>query len=607
MIPKQENYQKLSDDFFDDLKQLFRSEPDPQKPILRVIFIIGSLLCITSFGALAGFTFAYKKLKLKEKGIHPFLHDKPRIVYAAMIAGGILSIVVPFLIVMFSALFLDDFSETSVAVKAVISWLFVNFIVTGIFLGFFRTWQVSILNYLNELKRYGTARFATREETQPYRTHWGGLYIGDYHYYNEAGHVLTVAGTRGGKGVNLIIPNLLKTGMFEGSFVVVDPKGEIAAITANAQRRAGRKVVILNPWDLLGELVGSAQQYNPLDLLKMDLLNLSDDVQLIAETIVPSSSSGDEDHFNNRARSIIAGLLLHLVTTDTIQDNERHLGTLWHWLRLSSEDWDNLLISMAKNQNENAGDMVEAAALEILALMEKGEKEYTSVMSTAQKWTDFLKSPALRNSLKSTKDFKSSDLTDGNTTVYIIIPADRLKTHYQWLRLLVSSLMRSVVRNPNKDVCFLLDEFYALGYLSEIEVALGSYAGYGIHIWAILQNLVQLNDQYGNNWENFISSCAVKHFFNISDNFTAEYVSKMFGELSYPVYGAIGTETGVTARPLVNIDELRRLSSNTIFTIVDNLHPAQFAKVPYFTMPELQEGKDYDKNPYMIRKRFSTK
>ncbi len=595
------DFQKMSNVFLDDLKQLLKSEPDPQKPFLRMLFIAGSLLFVIPLGAMLGFVFAYNKLKLKQEDIHPFLNNKPAAVYAAMIAGAILSVVLPLLLIMYSATFLTGYSQSSLVFRAISGWVVSNFLATSFFYVFFRSWQLHILNYQNELKRYGTARFATEQETAKYKSPPEGLYIGDFHHFNEPGHILTVAGTRGGKGVNLIIPNLLSIGTFQGSFVVVDPKGEIAAITADAQRRKGRKVVILNPWDLLSEQIGASHEYNPLDLLKMDLFNLSDDVQLIAETIVPANSSGDEDHFNNRARSIISGLLLHLVTTDTIQDNERHLGTLWQWLRLSSEDWDKLLVSMANNQNENAGDMVEAAAFEILALMEKGEKEYTSVMSTAQKWTDFLKSPALRKSLKSTKDFKSSDLTDGKTTVYIIIPADRLKTHYQWLRLLVSSLMRSVVRNPDKDVCFLLDEFYALGYLSEIEVALGSYAGYGIHIWAILQNLVQLNDQYGRNWENFISSCAVKHFFNISDNFTAEYVSKMLGEVSYPVYGTAGLET-VTARPMVKIDELRRFSSDTIYTIINNLYPAQFKKRPYYEIPFLQLGIDYKLNPYMRKK-----
>src|SRR5262245_41840574 len=44
-------------------------------------------------------------------------------------------------------------------------------------------------------------------------------------------HILTVAGSRGGKGVSLIIPNLL---LYDGSVLAIDPKGELARITARA-------------------------------------------------------------------------------------------------------------------------------------------------------------------------------------------------------------------------------------------------------------------------------------------------------------------------------------------------------------------------------------
>ena len=54
-------------------------------------------------------------------------------------------------------------------------------------------------------------------------------------------HVMTIAGSRAGKGVSLIVPNLL---LYEGSALVIDPKGENARITAGrrgrAQRMAGR-------------------------------------------------------------------------------------------------------------------------------------------------------------------------------------------------------------------------------------------------------------------------------------------------------------------------------------------------------------------------------
>ena len=42
-------------------------------------------------------------------------------------------------------------------------------------------------------------------------------------------HIVTVAGSRAGKGTSLIVPNLM---LYPGSTVVIDPKGENAALTA---------------------------------------------------------------------------------------------------------------------------------------------------------------------------------------------------------------------------------------------------------------------------------------------------------------------------------------------------------------------------------------
>jgi type IV secretion system protein VirD4 len=341
-----------------------------------------------------------------------------------------------------------------------------------------------------------------------------------------------------------------------------------------------------------------SDQYNPLDLLDPDDPNVIDDVQLIAETIVPTTSRGDTDHFNARARTVISGLLLHLVTQPGLED-QRHLGTLWEWLRLDTDKWDDLLADMKTNTSKNGGDVCERTADEILALMKNGSREYASVVSTAQKWTDYIKSPALRQSML-TSSFSAADLVGGKTTLYIVIPADRLKTHYQWLRLVISALMRSVIRKPGKRVCFLLDEFYALGYLSEIDVALGAYAGYGVSVWAILQNLVQLKDTYESNWESFLSSCAVKHFFNLGDNTTLEYVSALLGQTSIPSYsmGPAGPSvSGATARPLVTADELRRGSAESMFTLIDQKPVHLIEKFPYYEALEL--GLDYDPNPYV--------
>ena len=60
--------------------------------------------------------------------------------------------------------------------------------------------------------------------------------------YSDDRHVCLVSGTRGGKGVGVIIPNLC---CWPGSSIVVDPKGENATVTA--RRRGDGSVLRTRP------------------------------------------------------------------------------------------------------------------------------------------------------------------------------------------------------------------------------------------------------------------------------------------------------------------------------------------------------------------------
>ncbi len=89
--------------------------------------------------------------------------------------------------------------------------------------------------------------------------------------YVDDRHVCLVSGSRGGKGVGVIVPNLC---FWPGSSIVVDPKGENATVTA--QRRGagsaythsmGQKVCILDPFGEV-QLPGFLKaRYNPLDAI----------------------------------------------------------------------------------------------------------------------------------------------------------------------------------------------------------------------------------------------------------------------------------------------------------------------------------------------------
>ncbi|MBD2704811.1 type IV secretory system conjugative DNA transfer family protein [Spirosoma sp. BT702] len=575
-----------------EIDHLFRFNSNSSTFNKVILYGVGLLLTpITLAGALLGYTRAYNRF-MKPLEEYPRLYPLRPIVRFAMVVGSVLIWIALFILLMSMAQVAVLMGITGYAFMIYVGF---NMLFTLVFFGIFRRWQIGINNMLIEGNRFGSARFARPDELNPYRQ-GPGLYIGGGYVFKDKGHVLTVAGTRGGKGTNLIIPNLLGLGGYTGSWVVIDPKGENAAITARYQRESGRQVVILNPWGLLEDHIGEAESYNPLDILAdTSSIHLVDDAHMIAEMLVPVERDDKNRFFTDTARSIVTGLIMQIVTTQ--EGDDRTLKTLWRWARLAGDDWDELVARMRLNNDPVNGEIIRNSGNEIVKLMEAGEETFGSIISSVLQATDFLKSPSLQKALRSGYD--PATLSDGDTALYIIIPADKLQSHARWLRLMATTTLRAVVRNPNKRVTFLLDEFAALGYLPEIETALSTYAGFEITVWPILQSLIQLQGLYGENWETFTANTAIRQFFTINDNFTANYVSVAIGQTSHVIttrnwFGI--QDANANQRPLVTPDEVRRGSAENIFAFLDGNPPTIFAKQPYYKMQELI-GK-YVTNPY---------
>ena len=86
--------------------------------------------------------------------------------------------------------------------------------------------------------------------------------------YSGERHLLLFGPNGSGKGTRLLIPNLLR--LRGKSLVVIDPKGELAAVTADYRSQVS-DVVILNPFGLLGM---ASAGFNPLASLDPDLRHL---------------------------------------------------------------------------------------------------------------------------------------------------------------------------------------------------------------------------------------------------------------------------------------------------------------------------------------------
>lgn len=415
-------------------------------------------------------------------------------------------------------------------------------------------------------------------------------------------HMLTIAPNRSGKGTTAIIPNLLT---YEGSVVVIDPKGENAMITAEQREQLAQEVHIVDPWSITG-LKGSC--FNPLDWLVPGDVEIGDNAMILVDAIIMALAANDK-FWDEEAKALLVGVVIH-VAVDPAFEGRRHLGQVRDLLLLEGDELKKLFKAMLQSPHP----MVRSTGARCL---QKEKKLLANVLASVQAQTHFLDSPHIRESL-SRSDFSFEDLKTSPMSVYLVLPSDRLNSHGRWLRLLIQQALtvnaRNIEQKPEKSVLFLLDEMPALGKLSMVEQAFGLMAGYGMQIWGICQDASQLKRIYGDGWETFVSNAGMIQYFGSRDNMTAEYFSKLCGvttvwNFSTAIARALGITSGKetshsetktqtdtatgTQRKLAYPDELMRLGKDKQLILMENMNPIIAQKRPWFDDPDLKElGKN---------------
>ena len=418
------------------------------------------------------------------------------------------------------------------------------------------------------------------------------------HYASDR-HLLTVAPTRSGKGVNAIIPNLLS---YRGSALVIDPKGENAMITAAQRQAMGQDIKIVDPWGITG--MDDIARFNPLDWLVVGDTDIVEIAMLLADALIVPNGNG-EKFWDDEAKSYLHGNILY-VATDEREADCRHLGRVRDLLLLDGSD----LRALHYRMLESPHHLVASTGARSL---QKDEKLLANVLATAQSHTHFLDSPRMRESL-SASDFQFEDLKSMAMSIYLVLPADRLGAFNRWLRLLIQQAItvnaRNIAVKPAQPVLFLLDEMPALGRLAMVEQAYGLMAGFGLQLWGIVQDLSQLKSIYGEGWESFIGNSGMIQYFGSRDRMTAEYFQALCGvttvwNLSSAIarafssnhgQGGISTSnstthsetTSASQRQLAYADELMRMHRTKQLVLIENLNPIIGNKVPWFEDDQLK-------------------
>ncbi|UPJ44957.1 type IV secretory system conjugative DNA transfer family protein [Bradyrhizobium sp. 40] len=393
-----------------------------------------------------------------------------------------------------------------------------------------RTWWYRRRKQEQEFGKGGSAAYATIVEEWRYRYRPGDMLLGVSRQelswpigWRDDRGFLTIAGTRSGKGRSLIIPNLL---VYPGSALVIDPKGTNAAVTAARRGKGGGRVTefmgqdvhILDPFGCLPQF--TASRFNPLDALDRNARDYVEQVGMLVDALVVPGPSGETPHWDETTRNILKGAIIFVM-----QRKERPTFLDFRELLTAPpKEFEAMLEEM-----QEAGEQTRSASA---PLLNAGPNERGSFMTTILRNTDWIASPALKDTL-SGSDFDINDLKRKRMTIYVVLPGNYLELHARFMRLVVNLAINAMwsqkTTKPRFPVLFLLDEFFSLGRQRQIEISAGLMSGLGMTLWPIVQNLSQLEELYPKNWETFFANAGAVQAFGVNDRTTGGYLSGRLG------------------------------------------------------------------------------
>jgi type IV secretion system protein VirD4 len=420
------------------------------------------------------------------------------------------------------------------------------------------------------------------------------------------GHMMLVAPPRSGKAVSVLVPMLLERS--HGSRIIIDPKGELCAITSHRAKKFS-DVVIVAPFGGIPDAPDAFKGlrsvgFNPLDALDPNSLSFGGDIDDLADGIVLHESGGDSSFFDDTARQLVAVVIR--VVVRYFPKNERHLVTV---RKVIAGDVFAFARKWANCDDELAREGLARYAIEGA----DKSKSLADCIRTAITQTDFIAKEGISASLKRS-EFRFADVKRRVMTVYIILPLDKLASCGKWFRLCMAAMLSALLKEGPRGlpVLCICDEFFSIGPLRTFQAAMSQAAGAAkLQLLPVLQDLGQLETMYPDQgWRTFLSCAAVKIFFGShGDKQTSEYVSEMAGEREMIVHSVSlhrnprgklegSSSASTTWQRLIQPHEVRRMDLKTeMIAFIENVPGPVFAKRrAYYECKEF--SGQYRPNPY---------
>jgi type IV secretion system protein VirD4 len=449
---------------------------------------------------------------------------------------------------------------------------------------------------------HGDARFASPAEVDRAGLTGGdgqpGILIGRHRgkFLSLPGQlsVMLSAPTRSGKGVGVVIPNLLN---WPDSVVVLDIKGENYDVTAGYRAAHGQAVYAFSPFDEDAR----SHRWNPLTAVRSSPLHRVGDLLTIGQVFFPNDGGGtsSEAFFNDQARNLFLGLGLVLLETPSLP------RTIGEMLRQSSGKGRSLkdhLSGLITQRREEGNPLSDECTDALQRLLSNSENTLSSVVATFNAPLTIF-ADAVVDAATSADDFRLEDVRRGRMSVYVRIPPNRLANARPLLNLFFSQLVSlNTQALPEQDPtlkvqCLLVnDEFTAMGRVGVITNAAAFLAGYNLRLLTVVQAMSQLDAVYGDKEaRTFATNHGLQILYAPREQRDADEYSAMLGHFteratsrgrsrSFSGHGhsTVSRNESEQRRALLLPQEFKELGSERLVVIFENCKPILGEKIRYY-------------------------
>jgi type IV secretion system protein VirD4 len=427
-----------------------------------------------------------------------------------------------------------------------------------------------------------------------------GVWRGRYLRFAGQQFVLLAAPARSGKGVGIVIPNLLS---YPDSVVVLDIKRENYALTAGFRRAHGQEVYLFDPF----AEDACTHRYNPLSAISDGLFRVGD-ILGIGYALYPPG--GHDDFWKDQARNLFLGVILLLCEWRDAKRAGRSASvpdypvTMGEVLRQSSGNGMPVKAYLQRALVQHR-DLLTGPCIDALnRFLSNDDKVLASILATFHAPLTIWANPIV-DAATSGNDFDLRDVRRRRMSVYIGITPDHLSEAALLVNLVFSQLVNLNTKQlPEADptlrfqCLLLLDEMTAIGKIHVIARAVAYMAGYNLRLLSVVQSVAQLESVYGRaDARTFLTNHAMQILYAPREQKDANEYSEMLGTFtdhsrsvsrSSAIFGGRGGSSESTSeqrRALLLPQELKELGRDKEIILLENTKPILADRICYWRDP----------------------